>query len=345
MGFLSSKQSLNNNTITIDSKGFMMSPQKYFQILAGGLLIYILAACGGGGGSSSPPPSSEVAITANGILLDSPVEGARYVSGSVAGITDANGTFQYEIGDSVRFYVGDILLGEAVGKPMITPVDFISGADINNDTVTNIARFLQTIDEDKNPDNGIQISQNVRNLAKNRSVRFSQSPAAFDSDGKVQIIISELTAATVAGARALVSSTIAQNHLSQSIWNYYAGIYEGTFTGDDSGSFNVSIATNGVITGAGNSNKLGEFSIFGSLGTDGSFTLAAGGTNTGATYSGIITADKMISGTWNNGDVLNGTFSGQFSSPLPATEPPQNTQPPIAIEAPIGSQPPIGGIR
>lgn len=329
-----------------DSEGFMMSLQKYFQIPAGGLLIYILAACGGGGGgSSSPSPSSEVAITANGILLDAPVEGARYVSGSVTGITDANGTFQYEIGDSVRFYVGDILLGEAVGKPMITPVDFFNGADINNDTVTNIARFLQTIDEDKNPDNGIQISQNVRDLAKNRSVRFSQSPAAFDNDGNVQIIISELTAATGAGARPLVSSTIAQNHLSQSIWSYYAGSYEGAFTGDDSGSLNVSFTANGVITGTGNSNKLGAFFISGSLGTDGSFTLAAEGINTGATYSGAITADKMISGTWDNGGVLNGAFSGQFSPSLPITDPPQNTQPPIAIEAPIGSQPPIGGPR
>jgi hypothetical protein len=204
---MSSKKSLNNIAVTTDSDGFMMSPQKYFQILAGGLLIYILAACGGGGGgSSSPQPSSEAAITANGILLDAPVEGARHVSGSVRGITDANGTFQYEIGNSVRFYVGDILLGEAVGKPMITPVDFINGADINNDTVTNIARFLQTIDEDENPDNGIQISQIVRDLAKNRSVNFSQSPAAFDSDGNVQIIIGELTAATVAGARPLVHS-------------------------------------------------------------------------------------------------------------------------------------------
>jgi hypothetical protein len=343
---MSSKKSLNNIAVTTDSDGFMMSPQKYSQILAGGLLIYILAACGGGGGgSSSPQPSSEAAITANGILLDAPVEGARHVSGSVRGITDANGTFQYEIGNSVRFYVGDILLGEAVGKPMITPVDFINGADINNDTVTNIARFLQTIDEDENPDNGIQISQIVRDLAKNRSVNFSQSPAAFDSDGNVQIIIGELTAATVAGARPLVSSTIAQNHLSQSIWNYYAGSYEGTFTGDDSGSFNASITTNGAITGTGNSNNLGAFSIFGSLGTDGSFTLAAGGTNRGATYSGTITADKMIAGTWDNGGGSNGTFSGEFSSSPPITDPPENTQPPIAIEAPIGSQPPIGGFR
>jgi len=104
--------------------------------------------------------------TETGVFLDSAVQGISYVSGGVSGITDANGTFTYEVGSVVRFMIGDVVIGEAPGQSVITPIDLVSGSDASHPTVINIVCFLLTLDEDGNPDNGIQISEAVRNWRK-----------------------------------------------------------------------------------------------------------------------------------------------------------------------------------
>ncbi|MCP4347788.1 MAG: serine hydrolase [Desulfobacterales bacterium] len=110
-----------------------------------------------------------------GIFLDSPVEGLFYISGNQSGYTDSEGKFTYEEGKSVTFKIGDIVLGEAPGKAVITPIDIVQGAaDETNQAVTNILRFIQTLDDDYNPDNGIFISEEVREKASGKNVVFSE---------------------------------------------------------------------------------------------------------------------------------------------------------------------------
>ena len=83
----------------------------------------------------------------NGQLIDAPVQGVRYVSGSVSGITGDNGEFQYETGNTVRFFIGELPLGEAVtGKAVITPLDLVPNGTIDTPAVINIARLLQSLD-------------------------------------------------------------------------------------------------------------------------------------------------------------------------------------------------------
>ena len=66
-----------------------------------------------GGGSSDSEDKDEraglVVIVSNGNFVDAPVEGVNYESGSLAGITGRNGEFQYEVGNSIRFFIGDII--------------------------------------------------------------------------------------------------------------------------------------------------------------------------------------------------------------------------------------------
>jgi hypothetical protein len=178
-----------------------------------------LTGCGGGTTTGTTQASANVATgtTATGVFLDSAVQGLSYVSGTVSGVTTANGTFTYEVGKPIQFSVGGVVLGKTSGKAVITPVDLVSGGSDSNPTVVNIARFLQTIDNDANPSNGIQIPAELRTLAQSKSIDFSQSEVSFSSDGNVQVLVSELTAATTAGARALVSSNVAQAHLSSAI--------------------------------------------------------------------------------------------------------------------------------
>jgi hypothetical protein len=91
----------------------------------------------------------------------------------------------------------------------------------------------------------------------------------------------------------------------------YAGSYSGTYDGNDTGTFNVSITNEGIATGSGTSNVLGTFSVAGSVAAGGGLSMSTSGTAAGATYSGTIdVATGKVSGTWS-GSGTSGNFSGQ----------------------------------
>jgi hypothetical protein len=91
--------------------------------------------------------NATVVVVANGVLVDAPVEGVRYESGTLAGITGSSGEFRYEVGNTVRFSIGDIDLGRPVaGKAVITPLDLVENGTSDTPAVINIARLLQSLD-------------------------------------------------------------------------------------------------------------------------------------------------------------------------------------------------------
>lgn len=157
-----------------------------------------------------------------GRFVDSAVEGLTYISGGLTGVTDANGTFFYEKGKDVTFKLGNIVLGSASTvldldvktletAPEIltlTPRDLVPAAESDRDPqVTNILRFLQTADNDYNPDNGILLSESVREKAKKYDdIDFSLTPTAFESEAEP--VIADL----LGESRELVSVVRAQNH-------------------------------------------------------------------------------------------------------------------------------------
>jgi hypothetical protein len=52
----------------------------------------------------------------------------------------------------VTFSIGGITLGSAVGQPQLTPIDLVPGAiDATDQQVTNILRFVQSLDADSDP--------------------------------------------------------------------------------------------------------------------------------------------------------------------------------------------------
>jgi hypothetical protein len=271
------------------------------------LALLGLTACGGGGGGSASSGEN------TGVFVDSEVGGVRFVTATREGTTDSTGSFTYASGETVSFYVGDILIGQATGSPLITPVQLVSGADDATDpTVTNIARFLQTLDEDGNPDNGITITDSVIALTAGQSVNFNESTTDFTNNGAVQTLVATLTAATSAGARSLVSVADAQSHLNSSIFNAFSGAWSGTYTSSyDSGTWSVIISTNGSISGSGVDGDGDVFTISGSVNTSGNASLTAGGTSSGARFSGTADySNGTISGTWVNTGITDGTWSG-----------------------------------
>lgn len=291
-----------------------MRLSKIFSVMVS-IMLAFLVACGGGGSSSSPAASSTPdPVELSGQFVDSAVAGLVYVTSSgLTGTTDAAGTFIYKAGDTVKFYLGDILLGEATGAAFITPVALVPGAKSEADTtVLNIARLLQTLDSDSDPSNGINISATVFMAAKTKSIDFTLSTVDFEAAAST--LLGEIFTIVGSASPALVSGIDAALHLEGSLLCGRAGHYTGSFTGTSSGSWSFDVWSDGGITGNGTSVE-GAFTIYGSV--DSSGAAAVGSTNTGATFSGTVGVDGSVSGTWEDTTVIvaqGGTFSGSRTS-------------------------------
>lgn len=169
-------------------------------------LAILLAACGGGGGSDSS--SSKQSLT--GVFSDSPVAGLAYTTSSgLSGTTDDLGRYRYNSGDTVTFMVGDVVVGWPVpAQGLVTPQDLAAAAPAAQaDALTNLLVFLQSLDSDGNPDNGIDISENVATAAASASLDFTQDPGTFAASGTLGTLIA------AAGSNAgLVDSAAALEH-------------------------------------------------------------------------------------------------------------------------------------
>lgn len=125
----------------------------------------LLAGCGGGGGGGSVVSADLV-----GTFIDAPVSGLEFESSASNGVTDTNGNFTYRKGEKVKFKIGNLHLGAAEPKNgKVTPLDLIANASSAGDTrVTRILRTLQSLDSDGDTDNGIQVSEVVRETLKSQ---------------------------------------------------------------------------------------------------------------------------------------------------------------------------------
>ena len=165
-----------------------------FIIMAG----LVLAGCSGGGSGSGIDANTPDNITSSveGTFVDSPVQGLSYITPSGAGLTDETGRFVCQSGEMVQFMIGDVMLGETMGKDVITPMDFIdeSGRSMgfNNPTLVNMGRFLQSLDADGNPENGITITQEVRDQVSGRMIDFHQSIHDFENDPDVTALFATM---------------------------------------------------------------------------------------------------------------------------------------------------------
>jgi len=113
--------------------------------------------------------SSKDSIT-TGHLVDSAVSGASYSCGDINGTTDKDGTFSCK-SLPVTFSIGSVQLGTISSLPSngkIYPQDLVGVArgDINNTKVKKLAQFLQSLDKDHNPSNGITIDSALASKVK-----------------------------------------------------------------------------------------------------------------------------------------------------------------------------------
>ena len=135
--------------------------QSKFQTL---LILFsmFLASCGGSNGEDS---SSEP-ITLTGTFIDSPVANIYYRTETQSGYTNLNGGFVYILGETIEFSIGKVMLPKTAAKDLITPFDIANTDDPNHPIVINIARLLQSLDEDNDASNGLKISSRSHELAQ-----------------------------------------------------------------------------------------------------------------------------------------------------------------------------------
>ncbi len=156
-----------------------------------------------GGGSSDrddrdkDKDDEEIIVVANsGSFGDPPVEGVSYESGALSGVTDSNGEFQYETGKTVRFFIGEVGLGEPVpGKSVITPQDLVVEGAPDSPAAINISRLLQSLDSDPD-DDVITIPKAVRTAAvrSNEDVSSAIEFLDFSNDSAFVNAASQLVA-------------------------------------------------------------------------------------------------------------------------------------------------------
>lgn len=139
-------------------------------LLLAGLL---LSSCNGtsvvGAGQTSSTP------IIHGIFVDSSVKGLKYETIRMSGTTDEAGKFSCYEGEIVKFSLSDgankISIGEILCRKVVSPIELLTSGtfSIENDItelfiddqlrVKRSLQFFQSLDDDNNPNNGINITQ------------------------------------------------------------------------------------------------------------------------------------------------------------------------------------------
>ncbi|HHH45156.1 MAG TPA: hypothetical protein ENK49_13555 [Gammaproteobacteria bacterium] len=163
-----------------------------------------------------------IVVINDGRLVDGPVQGVRYTSGSVSGITGADGEFRYEAGKTIQFSIGSIALGEVVtAKPLMTPLDLVPGGSLDTPAVINIARLLQSLDAVPG-DRRITIPATLRSaagagreplVAAIRSLDFADDTAFVNAASQ---LVATLTA-NYGFTAVLVDAETARQHLQDTL--------------------------------------------------------------------------------------------------------------------------------
>lgn len=152
-----------------------------------------------------------------GVFRDSEVSGLTYETETQIGKTDVTGEFLFLEGENISFYLGDIYLGSGIAAAEMSPVSIAStpGATLRSTEVRNIASFLQSLDHDRNPGNGINIRDNIARAISTTEIDFSNM--------KVQTlgeILAEIIQKTDANLKPVYSEKAAV-HLNQTFGKVY----------------------------------------------------------------------------------------------------------------------------
>jgi len=134
-----------------------------------------------------------------GKFVDSAVEGLSYIAtpSGLSGVTNAEGEFKYEEHDVIEFFTGSLSLGVFQSQPVISPFDigYEFQTESDREKSKNIITLLQSLDVDRDPNNGIDIRNAVINDTNHelQNIDLSAPVYEFSKNQASQDLLNRLT--------------------------------------------------------------------------------------------------------------------------------------------------------
>jgi hypothetical protein len=136
-------------------------------LIGSSLAVAALVGCGS---TSTDSVVDTTTATSTAYLVDSAVSNVDYdciTDGVNDKVTGADGSFTCQNMHQIRFRLGNLVLGEIDAVPQdgyVFPQDIagVPRSDVMNAKVTAMAQLLQSLDEDGDLNNGIQITDSVK---------------------------------------------------------------------------------------------------------------------------------------------------------------------------------------
>lgn len=175
-------------------------------------IIFLMSGCSAEDDDETDDPDGG-GTAEIGVFIDSEVGGLQYWTETQSGTTNANGEFKYREGEVVTFAVGDVEIGSGEASAVMSPVSiaYTTNASVGSTEVMNIAAFLQTLDTDNDPSNGIMIKASVAAALPVSQIDFSQS--ITEVLGNIVAAVNEATGSNLMP----VYPATAAEHLAESL--------------------------------------------------------------------------------------------------------------------------------
>lgn len=161
----------------------------------------VFLGCSANGAGDQPSTDSG---RKTGYFIDSAVAGLSYVTSSgLKGVTDANGSFSYNPGDTVQFFLGETLLVSSVSaQEVISPLMLCGAASLTDSSpeatmATNLVRLFLALDTGTNA-YGMTLPTTLGDIDI-PDLNVLLSSATFEADAKTvvadakKILIAEVT--------------------------------------------------------------------------------------------------------------------------------------------------------
>ncbi len=159
-------------------------------------------------------------------VLAGPISGLKFQTPTQAGVTNVRGEFKYRDGETVAFLLGALVLGTVRGAPRVNLAQLVPRVGGNVDklhdpAVTNLARLIQSLDQDGAIETGVTIAPIVHDLVGSTIINFGQPEAGFASDPMIAGLLEKLNATssvfTANTPRTLRDGAAARNELRRNI--------------------------------------------------------------------------------------------------------------------------------
>ena len=228
-----------------------------------------------------------------------PLKASPSSSGAQTGTTDASGTFKFEAGGTVQFKVGNVTLGTAPGKSLLTPVDLVQAVDpaatVADPRVIQITQFLMTCNA--NPAASVTMSiPAVTATAAQAETAVDLSRAVVDVAAILGRVVPTKTLVTAAAAAAHIQATLGALGAAKA----------GTFAAVDSATTPtlgviVNVTSNPIgnafdVNGTAVSTAGATWDLVGTMTTNGAFQATGAGTGAAPPASLTLTG-SMASAT------------------------------------------------